>query len=336
MPELRKDYLLNRYVILATERAKRPSNFVQVHSEGTDKSICPFCPVNQQLLPSVIAEQPVKILQDQNVTDLPKSALWITRVVPNKYPAVSLDGKPAMRTDNTFFTFASAYGYHEVIIETPDHDKELEDLPIEHIREVLRLYQQRIRAFHDNHSIRYVSVFKNRGLIAGASISHSHTQVIAYNALPTSMEGELEKAYDYHIKNDECAFCNIIGVEEKSFRHVYSDEHIVAFTPYASRFPFEIWIFTRRHISGMTELSEIELTALAGALKKLLQRLDTLNYPPFNLQVHSAKMDDQFHFHIEIAPRLATWAGFEISTETIINTMTPEDAAAFYRGETNP
>jgi len=334
MPELRKDYILNRYVILATERAKRPTNSVQVHGEATDKSICPFSPGNHHMLAGITSEIPITKSTSPSVV---ASALpWLIRVVPNLYAAVSITGNPVVRTDNEFFTFASAYGYHEVIIETPEHDKEFEDLPVEHITEILRVYQQRMHAYQDQPRIRFVSVFKNRGLIAGASISHSHTQVIAYNAMPTSMEAELERAYDYYIKNDECVFCKILAVEEKSFRHVYSDSNIVAFTPYASRFPFEIWVFSRRHISSMTELSEEELVAFAGALKKLLQRLDALNYPPFNLQIHSAKVDEQFHFHIEIAPRLATWAGFEISTETIINTMTPENAASFYRGDLNP
>jgi UDPglucose--hexose-1-phosphate uridylyltransferase len=320
MPELRKDYLLDRYVIIATERAKRPQQFMQLAAQKSDKSKCPFCPENEYMLPGVVDE----VIENNQ---------WVVRSVINKYAAVQFSGNPVIQTDNKFFTYASAYGKHEVVVESRDHDAELEDLPVEHIQKVLQMYIKRINALNTLPNIKYVSVFKNRGLLAGASVSHSHTQIIAYNALPMSIEQELKKTYDFYIKNESCPFCEIITIEKMSYRRVFENKHFICFTPYASRFPFEIWIFSRRHVSTMTQLNDDEILGLAEMLKKILQRLDTLNYPPFNIQFHNAQPSEPFHFHLEIAPRLSTWAGFEISTDTIINTMTPEDAAEFYRGE---
>ena len=321
MPELRKDYLLDRYVIIATERAKRPHDFVHKKDKKSPKSKCPFCPENEHMLPKMVEE-----IKDE-------SGNWIVRSVQNKYAAVSLEGDPKIKTHNKFFTFASAYGYHEVIIETPDHDAEMEDLPQDHVEKVIWMYINRIKALNDQPNIRYVSVFKNRGIVAGASISHSHSQLIAYNNLPTKVEEELKAFYDYFIQNESCPFCEIIEMEKSSDRRCFENDHFVAFTPYASRFPFEIWIFPKKHIPNIIQLNKHEISALAHMLKQVFNKLDLLKYPPFNLQVHNAETNEAFHFHIEITPRLATWAGFEIATETRINSMSPEEAAKFYRGE---
>ena len=322
MPELRKDYLLDRYVIIATERSQRPTDSIPKRDKPSAKTKCPFCPENEKMLLGVKEE--IKG-SDGN---------WLVRAVPNKYAAVSLEGEPKIQTHNKFFTFASAYGMHEVIIDTPDHNTEFEDLPQEHIEKVLEMYIRRIKALDGQPNIKYVALFKNRGVIAGASISHAHSQIIAYNALPTKVEEELKAFYDYFIKNEACPFCEIINIEKGSYRRCFEDEHFVAFTPYASRFAFEIWIFPKRHIGNIIQLDEAEIKSLACMLMKVLNRLDNLDYPPYNMQVHNAETGEAFHFHIEITPRLATWAGFEIATETVINPTSPEEAAKFYRGET--
>lgn len=322
MPELRKDYLLDRYVIISPERAKRPSQFIQAEKPKSDPSTCPFCPQNEHMLPVVI---------DQIKAE---DGHWLVRSVQNKFRAVYPEGIHKVKTDNDFFTFSSAYGFHEVIIETPNHGEELEDLPTERIVDVFDMIIRRINALNDVEGIKYVSIFKNRGSDAGASLSHSHSQLIAYNIVPKAIKEQLEKSYEHYLNEEKCAYCKIIEVEKTSHRKVFENQHFVAFTPYAARFPFELWIFPKRHTYSMTELNREELWFLAETMKHVLQRLDTLKYPPFNmLYINADKKSSHFHFHIEICPRLATWAGFELLNETIIDSIPPEEAAKFYRGD---
>lgn len=321
MNELRKDYLLNRFVIVAKGRSLRPQLLDGERHVDEGRASCPFCPGNERLLAGIINE-------------VRKDDSWMIRVVPNKFSAVSLEGDPHIQVHNRFYTFASAYGVHEVIVETPEHGKELEELSQEHIMGVLKTYVWRIRELALLKDIKYVSVFKNRGVAAGASIAHSHSQVIAYNIKPSWISEELMTAYKYQIENESCPYCEIIDREKASDRRVLEDEFFVAFTPYASRFPYELWIFPKVHYPNIALLRSVELFSLAGILKKVLLRLDGLGFPPFNLKVHNADMKgENFHFHIEISPRLSVWAGFELETGTVINTVSPEDAAAFYRGE---
>lgn len=318
MSELRKDYLLNRFVIISKGRAHRPQENGKAASLSKDN--CPFCPEHEEMLPTIINE-------------IKKDDKWIIRVIPNKFSAVSLDGDPRIQTHNRFYTFASAYGTHEVIIETPDHGVELEDLSEEHIHGILKTYVWRIRALNDLPNIKYVSVFKNRGKEAGASLNHAHSQIIAYNIKPSWISEELMAAYKYFIENETCPYCEIIENERVSDRRVVENEFFAAFTPYASRFPYEIWVFPKTHYANLAQLRNDELFSLAGLLKKILLRLDDLGKPPYNLKVHNAELKgENFHFHIEISPRLSVWAGFELETGTVINTVSPEDAASFYRG----
>lgn len=324
MNELRKDYLLDRFVIIAPGRAQRPHLIKpdeNVSQKRDYESKCPFCPGNEHMLNGITSE----VKKDNN---------WIIRVVPNKFGAVSLEGDPEVRTANKFYTYASAYGVHEVIVETPEHDKELENLSQEHIMGVLQTYVWRIKELHAMPHIKYVSVFKNRGIEAGASIPHSHSQVIAYNIKPSWIAEELRVVYNYIIQNESCPYCEIIQKEKDSDRRVFENEFFVAFTPYASRFPYELWIFPKRHVANIVQLNGDELNNLASLLKKFLSKLEELGVPPYNLILHNAESDgENYHFYLEISPRLAKWAGMELETGTIINKIQPEEAAKFYRGE---
>lgn len=324
MNELRKDYLLNRFVIVAPGRANRPNLFSEKPAASIREkhdSKCPFCPGNESQLIGITDETQ-------------KDNAWTIRVVPNKFTAVTLEGNPEVRTDNKFYTFAAAYGVHEVIIETPDHAAELEDLPVEHIQTVIQTYIKRIRALNDLNHIRYVSVFKNRGVEGGASLPHSHSQIIAYNLKPAWISEELMAHYDYLIKNESCPQCEIICKEMESYRRVEENASFAAFTPYASRFPYELRIYPKKHYANIVDLSWDESMHLAMILKKMLQQLDKLGYPPYNMTIHNAEpTGENFHFYVEILPRLSLWAGLELETGTIINKVSPEDAARFYRGE---
>ena len=311
--ELRKDYILDRWVIIASERKKRPKEFKKI--KANKEGICYFCPGNENLTPTETGR-------------IEKDSKWIIRWFPNKFPAVSHEGNPSIRSTNKYFTYADAFGIHEVIVETPDHDKQLADLSEERIKEVLKVYANRITELSKTDGTKYVIVFKNEGMEAGTSLVHSHTQVVTYNKIPVLVEEEVNAARTY----GTCPYCEIINIEKNSYRRVFENNNFVSFTPYASRFNYEIWIFPKEHIKNITEMDEVKLEDLASILKKILMKLKEMNLP-YNFFLHYAPDGKDLHFHIEICPRLSTWAGFELSTGETINSVSPEDAAKFYRGE---
>jgi len=252
---------------------------------------------------------------------------WKIRVFPNKFAAAEMSGDFNVKTDNKFYTFSDGYGKHEVIVETADHDRQLSDLGDEEIKEVLKVYSQRIREVSSIEGIKYVSVFKNHGKDAGTSIVHSHTQLIALNIIPPLVQEELDAIK----KHGSCPYCEIIENEKKSDRRCFENGNFAAFCPYASRFHYEIWVFPKKHIKSITLMDDNMLADLAEIMKKILVKLKEAN-APYNYALHYHD-DDAYHFHIEVLPRLATWAGFEYSTDMAINSVAPEDAAKFYRGE---
>ncbi len=322
MNELRKDYLTDDWVIIAKNRGKRPDHFRKEYKaqQCDNPKDCCFCPGNENMNPPEIAR-------------IEENGRWIARAVPNKYPAAQKYGPHHIETHNHFFTFAYAYGSHEVIIETESHSKQLEDLPVEKIARLIEFYIERITELSKNQNIQYVALYKNRGVDAAASLQHSHSQIIAYNQFPKSVEKKiyaLEKCFN---ASGRCAYCDIINAEKKSDRRVYENDTFAAFTPYASKHPFELAIFPKRHIASMTDLDRKEIHDFAQILKKSLLRLRDLGDISYNLLYYTTKKNEKFHFHIHIVPWLAKWAGFEYETETIINVMPPELAAKFYRGE---
>lgn len=309
MPEIRKDYILNRWVIIADERAKRPNDFKNKKLK-INHNKCNFCPGNEKLTIGETAR-------------IEENGKWIIRVFPNKFPAVKLNGNSEIQTHNHFYTFGNAYGIHEVVVET-NTKKQLWDLSEKHIEKLFSLYKERINEISKIKGIKYVQVFKNHDEKAGTSIIHSHSQIIAYNKIPNLVEDEIKYS---NIENN-CAYCEIIQREKDSYRRCFENNNFIAFCPYASRFPFEILIFSKNHVNN---LNECNLSDLAVIMKKILIKLKELN-SPYNFMIHYSPKEYNLHFHIEIIPRLSTWAGFEYSG-TIINTMPPENAAKFYRNE---
>jgi len=303
MNELRKDYLLDRWVLIAANRSKRPQDFMVKKKPKEKPKICFFCPGNEHLTP-------------QELDRISKGKGWIVRAFQNMYPATSLD-------------FPRAYGSHEVIVETDDHDKNLQDLEVSHIQKILEMYCRRIEANRKVKRINFVLIFKNHGEEAGTSLIHEHTQLISTEKIPTLIENEVKEYSKYAAKNKSCAYCDIIKEEMRSERKVYENEHIACFVPYASRFPFETWIFPKKHAKNLTDLSDKEKYSLAESLKILLKKLDAkFNDPPYNFYLHPAPFNAKdFHFHIEICPRLTRLAGFELGTDVVINIMPPEVAA---------
>jgi UDPglucose--hexose-1-phosphate uridylyltransferase len=308
---LRKDYLLDRWVFYATARKNRRMEFKAQPETVVNKGTCFFCPGNEKLTPPEIGR-----VEYQND--------WKIRWFPNKFPAVELKGNPKIKTKNRFFSEAKNYGAHEVIVETREHEKELWDLDVEHIKEIFEVYILRIKALSKLKGVKYVVVFKNHGSNAGTSLVHSHTQIATMPVLPKEVVDEIDAS------KGKCPYCKIIKLEAKSKRKIVENKSVVAFAPFASRFNFEAWIFPKRHVKNITDMDEKELYDMASALKKILLKLKELN-ASYNFYLHYAPAGYDLHFHIEIIPRLAKWGGFEYSSGAVINSVLPEDAASFYR-----
>ncbi len=313
MAELRKDYLLDRYVIISNERAKRPHQFRKEQTEEINDSETDFfAPGNEKMTPPEIYRYPEE------------SDVWNIRVFPNKFPAVNKQGNPDIRIADTFFTYSDAFGNHEVIVETPDIYKQLVDLSVQEISTVLKVLNNRIESNLKEGGVKYVSVFKNQGRDAGTSVLHTHFQLVSYNLVPRVV---LEKESAIKKLGYE-AYGKIISIETRSDRRCFDNKTMTAFTPYASRFPFELWIFPKRHVLRLNDLEEDEFFDMADLLRMALLKLKELN-ADYNLYFHYGL--ENMRLHLIICPRLSKWAGFEHATGTIINSMPPEGAAEFYR-----
>ncbi|MBI5391970.1 galactose-1-phosphate uridylyltransferase [Candidatus Woesearchaeota archaeon] len=312
MPELRKDYILNRWVIIASERAQRPDQFKQELPTIKKQDNCPFCPGNEHLTPNEISRRE-------------KNGKWYLRVIPNKFAAVTSEGNGIIQTHNQFYTFGNAFGKHEIIVETADKTKQLWDLSAEQVTELFEVYNERITSLWKEKGINYAQVFKNHDKAAGTSIMHSHSQIIAYDLVPQAVQDEVAASKKF----PSCPYCDIILKEKNSARRCFENKNCIAFTPYASRFPFEIWIFPKKHSTTLDTTENMK--DLAELLLQALKKLKTI-HAPYNYMLHYSPFQENLHCHIEVLPRLTTWAGFEYSG-TIINPVSPEDAAKFYRGE---
>jgi len=311
MIELRKDYILDRWVILSEGRKDRPREFKKkafVESEG----VCYFCNGNEHLTPPEIGR-------------IEENGKWKLRWFLNKFPFILKHGSPELKKKG-LLEFGNSYGYHEIIVETPEHKKQFANHSVKDIADILNVVSNRIKELSTKKGVKYVAVFKNHGPEAGTSIIHSHMQIAAYNKIPTLVMEETKRS----IKGSRCIYCNIIKKEGKSKRAIYQNKSFIAFTPFASRFNYEAWIFPKKHYNNFTEMPQDILLHLAEIMKKIFSRLAVIN-PSYNFFLHYAPKGKKLHFHIEITPRIATWGGFEIQTGEIVNSVKPEEAARFYR-----
>ncbi|MGH9355954.1 MAG: galactose-1-phosphate uridylyltransferase [Terriglobia bacterium] len=329
MPELRKDPVTGRWVIIATDRAKRPMDFVRDKVEIRGAGFCPFCYNNESKTPPEI----MAYRADGSARDTPG---WSLRVVPNKFPALRIEGN-LNRQGEGLYDKMEGIGAHEVIIETPDHSKTTSDLSPHQIEDVLWAFRDRILDLKKDRRFRYVLIFKNHGEAAGASLEHTHSQLIALPIVPKRVLEELEGASEYHRFKDRCIFCDIIQQEkETEIRMIAESESFVTIAPFAPRFPFEMWILPKVHQSAFEESLKPEFEQFAIVLKDMLTRLDqVLEHPAYNFVIHSSPLpnssNDHYHWHMEIMPKLTKVAGFEWGTGFYINPTPPEESAKFLR-----
>lgn len=328
MPELRKDPIIGRWVIISVERGKRPSDFI-TRLPRKKGGFCPFCHGNEYTTPhEIMAYRPEESKPDSNG--------WSLRVVPNKFPALQVEGE-LERAGEGVYDMMSGIGAHEVVIESPTHEHTMSTMPVESVEKVLWAFHHRVADLKKDRRLKYVLLFKNEGEIAGASLEHTHSQLIAMPIVPSLVKEEMEGARRYYDYKERCIFCDIIRQElESGKRVILESENFVALSPYAPRVPFETWILPRQHESHFDYAYEGKYADLAGILQQTLKRLDkTLDIPPYNFVVHTSpfinEVNEYYHWHIEIMPKLTKLAGFEWGSGFHINPTPPEEAARFLR-----
>ena len=333
--ELRKDYLLNRWVVIATERGRRPTDFSKQRAQSAKAAVCPMCVGNEHMTPPatlLYLKVNDNIVKTKDPTEGDRPRNWLIRVIPNLYPAFG----PPKKVEDEEQIFKSEYlgsasGAHEVIVESPHHDENPSDAELPQLELLIQAYIDRIKELGDKPYVKYVSVFRNYGQEAGSSLSHTHSQIIAMPIVPSVIQAELGASKSYFKGKGKCIFCDIIEQEAKGPRLIFENSDFIVFAPYASISPMAFWIVPKKHAANLLSLNSTEITSFAKTLKASLKALkDVVNDPPYNFGFHISidkTAEEFYHWHLEVYPKLSIWAGFEISTGTYINTVTPETAA---------
>jgi UDPglucose--hexose-1-phosphate uridylyltransferase len=331
MPELRKDPVVGRWVIISTERARRPSDFGSepVRARGGN---CVFCAGNED-------KTPPEVLANRPSDTAPNSPGWSYRVVPNKFPALRIEGELEPSGEGLYDRM-NGIGAHEVVIETPDHDGSLSTLADDAVADVLLACRERVLDLKKDTRFEYILIFKNHGEAAGASLEHPHSQLIATPIIPIMVKEELDGGARYYDLKQRCVWCDIIRQDRGGRRIILEDNGFIVLAPFAPRFPFETWIMPRAHRSSFEESGYEDLHALARTLREFLGRMNrVLHTPPYNFMLHTAPLHDSrlpyFHWHLEIIPKLTKVAGFEWGSGFFINPMAPEDSAGHLRESTS-
>ena len=341
MSQLRFDPLQERWVIIPSGRARKPSDFF-VSREEIRLAFSPFSEGNEgRTPPEVFALRPEG--------SEPNTPGWAVRVVPNKFPVLGIEGDITIREDGPH-EWMDGVGVHEIVVESPDPHKDLTDLTPEHVAKVFKACQARLRDLMRDRRLRSLLVFKNHGIEAGSTIPHSHTQIIGLPVTPITLRQELQASRKHFKKTGNCLFCDLLKDEiSRGDRVIAQNDLCVAVAPYASRFPFEVTVSQTAHSHDFAESSDALLDAFGSLVHDVLQRLKrALKDPPYNFALHTAPnveaeprpadywrtLDRDFHWHLEIIPRLTRVAGLEWGTGFYVNSMPPEDAATFLRDAT--
>jgi UDPglucose--hexose-1-phosphate uridylyltransferase len=329
MPELRKDPIIGRWIIISTERGKRPTDFIveKNHAKG---GFCPLCPGNENTTP------PEVLSYSHSSGHQPNKPGWEVRVVPNKYPALVIEGD-LNKEGEGLYDKMNGIGAHEVIIETPDHQESFTHLPPERMVKVFWAFRDRLTDLSNDPRFRYVMIFKNYGAAAGASLEHSHSQLIALPILPRMIKSELDGSLSYYKYKERCIFCDIIRQElNHNQRVITQNELFLALVPYAPRSPFEMWILPKKHASSYLSMNNEEFRLLSEIFSECMKRLDNcIPNVPYNFVLHGAPLRspalEHYHWHFEVMPKLTMIAGFEWGSGFYINPIAPEEAAKYLR-----
>ncbi len=333
--EIRKDYLLDRRVIIAAERARRPIDFKTKPAEPELGRTCPLCPGNERMTPPAVLlylRGDGGVRRDKD-TDGVRHTGWLVRCVSNLYPALRPDAKELPSSDKKSLRRERAVGFHLVVIESPDHDEHPGNARLGQLRLAIDAQLELMGELSAHKFVDYVQVFRNHGREAGASLSHAHTQIMTTPTVPGNVADEMKAAESYHEEEEMCAYCAILEQEKASARLVHESSEFIVIAPWASIHPFEFWILPKRHRSSILEITNSEKDDLARTLRLSLGGLARLlNDPPYNYGFHTipkpnGEESDYYHWHLEVYPKLSVWAGFELSTGMYINVTSPELAA---------
>jgi UDPglucose--hexose-1-phosphate uridylyltransferase len=328
LPELRKDPITGRWVIIATERARRPTDFVRDTVKGTGAANCPFCAGHEH-------KTPPEVLAFRNGMG-PNQPGWSLRVVPNKFPALRVEGDLS-RSGEGIYDRMNGIGAHEVLIETPEHVVSTGELTEKQLEDSFWAFRDRINDLKRDRRLRYVILFKNHGEAAGASLEHSHSQLIALPVIPKRAQEEIDGARRYYEFRERCVYCDIVSQElDEGTRLIIETDHLIAVAPYAPRFPFETWVIPKTHHSHFEDADIGTIQSLGSVMRSLMRKIEkVLEHPSYNVMVHSAPIQEppihHYHWHIEIIPKLTRVAGFEWGTGFYINPTPPEEAARYLR-----
>ncbi|MBI2815405.1 MAG: galactose-1-phosphate uridylyltransferase [Acidobacteria bacterium] len=327
MSELRQNPLSKDWVIVASERAKRPHDLAIKKDDRRQlpsySSNCPFCPGNEQMAPPASMQ-------------IVREGQWQVRVVPNKFAALSSEGELFRRTDGLKRT-VSGVGIHEVIVETPQHHLTTALLNEDDAELILQCYHERYLAISRDPRVDLITIFKNHGTAAGTSLEHPHSQLIATPIISPEIRRRMEDAMRFYDDEGQCLFCKVLAEElADAVRVVHETEHFVAFIPYASLSPFSMWIFPRRHMASFGQIHAEEISDLSRILRTVLAKLYYgLGDPDFNYVLRSAPSETRYsryyHWYVSLIPRLTKIAGFELGSGMYINITLPEENAEFLR-----
>ncbi len=334
MSELRRDPVLGRWVIVNTSQSLSPDEYGKEERVFHQQEICPFCPGREDRTPAEIES----VRYDGSAPNTPG---WITRVVPNRFPVLDIEGD-LDRKGIGIFDMSRGVGAHEVIVETPDHCKDFPDFSPQELYEVINKYTSRSIDLAKDKRFKYVLIFKNYGWAAGASLEHAHSQVIALPMVPKYVQQSAKGAQAYYETHRSCVYCDILKQEfSDKERIVIENDHFVCFTSFTSRFPFETWIMPKQHQSSFCEMTEQARRGLAHILKEtLLRNKKCLSDPSYNFFIHTApircSLPQSYHWHLEIIPKLTKMAGFEWGTGFYVVRTDPAKAAEYLRQVTIP
>lgn len=329
--ELRFDLISKDWVIIATNRGKRPEMFKKEKRKKIKipQKNCPFCQINSQKKPVLIFPTKNKINQE-----IPKN--WTLVVIPNKFPAFISCPKLDKKNEGPFYQTINAAGFHEVVV-TKDHEKSIAQFSIPQIKEVIDSYHQRYLILMKEKFVNYISIFHNHGTEAGASIIHPHSQIITTPLIDSDLKKALFNSKKYFQKTKKCIYCEMNEWEIKSKkRFIFENENFLAICPFASKAAFEVIISPKKHLPYFEQITEIEKLQLAEIFKVVLNKIyKALNDPAYNFYLHTAPCNGEkypyYHWHWTILPKTTIWAGFEIGTHMEISTIQPEKAAEYLR-----
>ncbi|MFH1539097.1 MAG: galactose-1-phosphate uridylyltransferase [bacterium] len=333
MSELRQNRITGEWVIIATERAKRPEDFHK-HQEKPPlpkfNNDCPFCPGNEHMTPP-------EIMADRRLGTRPNTKGWRVRVFANKFPALTPDEKADWFHEAHFFNAVKGFGVHDVIVDNPAHDKTIGTMTKNDVEHTFFTYRERYQQLEQEPHILLITIFRNYGARAGASLEHPHSQLIATPVIPTRIQMRLDVARDYFNIHSKCITCDMIeSTLEVEERVIYNTDNFVVFEPFASQAPFETWIVPKRHCPSFGEITKNELKELSHLARDIMRKIYYgVGDPDYNYLIQSSPVNTHFrehyHWYFQIVPRLNVTVGFELCSGIYISTAKPEETAEFLR-----